>query len=135
MPGGSGTGFLIATRNFIMTNNHVLGSIDEAESAVAEFRFELTLDKGPDHVEPGRMTAYLQRIDELERRLAKQQLRIADALTGQRGQLQLLAANQLKAQKERLAAYQVQARFALATIYDQGAVAAVEAVEANGASR
>lgn len=40
LPGGSGTGFLIATRNFIMTNNHVLGSAEEAESAVAEFRFE-----------------------------------------------------------------------------------------------
>ncbi|MCP4406158.1 MAG: hypothetical protein GY807_00020 [Gammaproteobacteria bacterium] len=40
LPSGSGTGFLIATRNFIMTNNHVIGSVDEAESAVAEFRFE-----------------------------------------------------------------------------------------------
>ncbi len=40
LPGGSGTGFLIATRNFIMTNNHVIGSAGEAESAIAEFRFE-----------------------------------------------------------------------------------------------
>ena len=40
LPGGSGTGFLIATHNFVMTNNHVIGSVEEAETAVAEFRFE-----------------------------------------------------------------------------------------------
>jgi V8-like Glu-specific endopeptidase/lysophospholipase L1-like esterase len=40
LPGGSGTGFLIGTSNFIMTNNHVIADIDEARDAVAEFRFE-----------------------------------------------------------------------------------------------
>ncbi|WP_050527828.1 trypsin-like peptidase domain-containing protein [Pseudorhodobacter aquimaris] len=40
LPGGSGTGFLIATRSFIMTNNHVIASKDEAREAIAEFRFE-----------------------------------------------------------------------------------------------
>lgn len=40
LPGGSGTGFLIATSNFIMTNHHVIADMDEARDAVAEFRFE-----------------------------------------------------------------------------------------------
>lgn len=40
LPGGSGTGFLIATANFIVTNNHVIGDEDEAREAVAEFNFE-----------------------------------------------------------------------------------------------
>lgn len=40
LPGGSGTGFLIGTGNFIMTNNHVIAGKDEARDAIAEFRFE-----------------------------------------------------------------------------------------------
>lgn len=40
LPGGSGTGFLIATNEFIMTNNHVISSVDEAEQCIAEFGFE-----------------------------------------------------------------------------------------------
>lgn len=40
LPGSSGTGFLIATSNFIMTNNHVIADKDEARDVVAEFRFE-----------------------------------------------------------------------------------------------
>jgi len=40
LPAGSGTGFLIASRNFIMTNNHVISSPEEAEAAIAEFDFE-----------------------------------------------------------------------------------------------
>jgi endonuclease/exonuclease/phosphatase family metal-dependent hydrolase/V8-like Glu-specific endopeptidase/lysophospholipase L1-like esterase len=40
LPGSSGTGFLIATRNFIMTNNHVIADRDEARDAIAEFHFE-----------------------------------------------------------------------------------------------
>lgn len=35
-----GSGFLVATRNFIMTNNHVIGTREEAEETVAEFGFE-----------------------------------------------------------------------------------------------
>ncbi|MGC1428092.1 MAG: trypsin-like peptidase domain-containing protein [Albidovulum sp.] len=40
LPGGSGTGALIGARGFIMTNNHVIASIDEARDATAEFHFE-----------------------------------------------------------------------------------------------
>lgn len=40
LPGGSGTGFLIGTSKFIMTNNHVIADKEEARDAIAEFRFE-----------------------------------------------------------------------------------------------
>lgn len=40
LPGSVGSGFLLATRNFVMTNNHVISSSDEAQSAVAEFMFD-----------------------------------------------------------------------------------------------
>lgn len=40
VPGGFGTGFLIASHDFIMTNNHVLPDSFTAQSSVAEFGFE-----------------------------------------------------------------------------------------------
>lgn len=40
LPTGFGTGFLVGTRNFIMTNNHVISSKEEAALATAEFNFE-----------------------------------------------------------------------------------------------
>ncbi len=39
-PGGYGSGFLIASQHFIMTNNHVLPDIETARSSIAEFGFE-----------------------------------------------------------------------------------------------
>ena len=40
LPGSVGSGFLVATRDFIMTNNHVIASPEDAETAVAEFGFD-----------------------------------------------------------------------------------------------
>ena len=40
LPSGFGSGFLISSPNFIMTNNHVIASVEDARSAVAEFHFE-----------------------------------------------------------------------------------------------
>jgi phage shock protein A len=61
-----------------------------------------------------RVTALKQRIDSLQARLAA---------TGQKQSVFLarLAAHELEEQKDRLAAYQVQARFALASMYDRAA--------------
>ncbi|OED50538.1 hypothetical protein AB838_01875 [Rhodobacteraceae bacterium (ex Bugula neritina AB1)] len=39
LPGGSGSGFLVGQRGFIMTNNHVIASEEEARDAMAEFDF------------------------------------------------------------------------------------------------
>uniref|UniRef100_UPI001CBEE4DE trypsin-like peptidase domain-containing protein n=1 Tax=Tateyamaria pelophila TaxID=328415 RepID=UPI001CBEE4DE len=53
LPSGFGTGFLVSTTSFIMTNNHVIADKDEAREAVAEFQFEegeasLTVNLNPD---------------------------------------------------------------------------------------
>src|SRR6185312_4789071 len=61
-----------------------------------------------------RVAALKQRIDAL-------QVRLADVEEKQGGYLAQVAIDSLEAQKTRLAAYQVQARFALATMYDRAA--------------
>ena len=63
-----------------------------------------------------RVTSLRQRIDAL-------QVRLAAAEEQQSAYLARLAVHELEQQKERLAAYQVQARFALATMYDRAASA------------
>jgi hypothetical protein len=61
-----------------------------------------------------RVAALKQRIDALNVRLAENEERVT-------GYLAQLAVHELEEQKGRLAAYQVQARFALATMYDRAA--------------
>jgi hypothetical protein len=48
-------------------------------------------------------------------------MRVADTLSQQRAFLQSIAVGELQAQKQRLDVYTVQARFALAAIYDLAA--------------
>jgi hypothetical protein len=45
-------------------------------------------------------------------------MRVEDALSAQRAFLQSIAVRELRAQQQRLEVYSVQARFALAAIYD-----------------
>jgi hypothetical protein len=54
------------------------------------------------------------------------QMRVDDALADQRAFLQSIAIGELQAQKERLDIYTLQARFALAAIYDISSSAAEE---------
>jgi hypothetical protein len=61
-----------------------------------------------------RVTALKQRIDALQTRLAGTEHKQGELLAS-------LAAHELEQQKDRLATYQVQARFALATMYDRAA--------------
>lgn len=68
---------------------------------------------------PDELQAYRERIAALQPRLAKVQGKVVAALDGQQESLQLYAVRELEAQKERLATYRIQARFALATIYDR----------------
>ncbi|MBS0378265.1 MAG: hypothetical protein JSS29_07255 [Proteobacteria bacterium] len=74
-----------------------------------------------------RVTALRQRIDTLEARLvaAEQQ---------QRNYLAQVAIRELEDQKDRLAAYQIQARFALGSMYDRAASSADEAKPRKGAA-
>ncbi|MFT3907663.1 MAG: tetratricopeptide repeat protein [Steroidobacteraceae bacterium] len=64
---------------------------------------------------------FARRVAELSARLDALRARLAGAATLQDRYLEGLAAAELNAQKERLSAYQVQARFALADIYDRAA--------------
>ena len=64
------------------------------------------------------------RLDSARQRLDAIQLRLAAARLRQNQYLAQIAIAELNAQKERLGAYQVQARFALAAIYDRAAAPA-----------
>jgi tetratricopeptide (TPR) repeat protein len=68
--------------------------------------------------EPLRFDAFTQRVDGLGPRIDGVILRVNNAMTEQRGFLQSIAIGELQAQKKRLDIYTVQARFALAAIYD-----------------
>ena len=65
-----------------------------------------------------------ERVYGLGERIEGMKMRVDDALTEQRTFLKSIAVGELQAQKQRLDVYTVQARFALAAIYD---VAAIEA--------
>ncbi len=58
------------------------------------------------------------RVYGLEPRIESMKIRVEDQLAAQRAYLQAIAVGELQAQKERLDIYTIQARFALAAIYD-----------------
>ena len=68
--------------------------------------------------EPLRFDEFSDRVYGLTPRVAGMQLRVSDALAEQRAFLTAIAVGELQAQKRRLDTYTVQARFALAAIYD-----------------
>ncbi|HTB66289.1 MAG TPA: hypothetical protein VK727_08675, partial [Steroidobacteraceae bacterium] len=57
----------------------------------------------------------------LKTRITELQARLASAEKGQQAYLQQIAVAELSDQKDRLDTYEVQARFALATMYDKAA--------------
>ena len=61
------------------------------------------------------------RLDSAEQRLASIQQRLAAAKTRQNQYLAQIAIDALREQKDRIGTYEVQARFALAAIYDRAA--------------
>ena len=71
--------------------------------------------------EPLRFEAFRQRVDSLEPRIEDLQARLAGVKAEQLAFLQSIAVGELQAQKQRLDSYAVQARFALAAIYDAAA--------------
>ena len=72
---------------------------------------------------PARTEEFARRVQGLQPRLASLATRLAVAANAQNRYLGAIAIRELTAQKERLAAYSLQARFALASIYDRAAVA------------
>ena len=69
--------------------------------------------------EPAHFEDFARRIAELDARLNILAPRVAALSTEQQAALQEIAITELKAQKERLAAYTAQARFAVAQLYDR----------------
>jgi hypothetical protein len=64
------------------------------------------------------------RVNGLSPKIDGMKLRVEESMVAQRGFLQRIAMDELQAQKQRLDTYSVQARFALATIYDRSSTAA-----------
>jgi hypothetical protein len=70
---------------------------------------------------PNDTEAFAYRVAQLRPRIEGLGTRLAAAGRAQREYLASIAVNELEAQKQRLTSYQVQARFALASIYDRAA--------------
>ena len=68
--------------------------------------------------QPAEFAAFADRVYGLAPRIENIKMRVEDDLEAQRAFLRSIAVGELQAQKERLNTYTVQARFALATIYD-----------------
>jgi hypothetical protein len=70
---------------------------------------------------PNNTGEFAARVEALRQRLEAAQVRLAGVAKQQNGLLESLARNELEQQKERIGTYQIQARFALASIYDRAA--------------
>ncbi len=90
------------------------------EALVATKRSRRQIDESM-RTEPGRFAEFSDRVYSLAPRIEEMQLQVEEALRKQRGFLQSIAVGELQAQKQRLDIYTVQARFALAAIYDVAA--------------
>jgi hypothetical protein len=73
--------------------------------------------------EPARQQAFAGRIDELDKRIRGLIPRVAALGREQQGQVQELAVAELERQKDRLAIYATQARYAVAQLYDRANLA------------
>jgi len=70
------------------------------------------------HDQPLEFAAFSERVAGLEPRIESMKMRVEDQMAKQSAYMQSIAVGELQAQKERLNVYTVQARFALAAIYD-----------------
>jgi len=97
-----------------------IAELDEALSVAYDFkeRTETARTTVPQWIDE-----YASRIETLAPRIDAMRAKISTLLGKQQQELQVLVAREFSAQKERLATYRVQARFALATIYDRATVA------------
>jgi predicted negative regulator of RcsB-dependent stress response len=75
------------------------------------------------HNVPQNTGEFAARVSTLRERIEALEARLADAEERQSAHLAQIAVQELEQQQSRLAAYQVQARFALATMYDRAAAA------------
>ena len=108
-------------------------TLRDLDRAIAEAGTRLTSIRAAQAGEPRRFDDFATRITALTPRIASMQAAIDKTMHRQEGVLVALAVQELDAQKQRLASYRVQARFALATIYDRaGATQASTATAVGG---
>ena len=79
--------------------------------------------------QPLEFRAFDERVYGLEPRIEALKMRVGDAMAEQRAFLQAIAVGELQAQQRRLDTYTVQARFALAAIYDRASTITEAAVK------
>jgi len=90
---------------------------DTGEALVEAQRARRQIDESMRR-QPVEFAAFSERVYGLAPRIEALKMRIEDDLEVQRAFLRAIAVGELQAQKERLTTYTIQARFALATIYD-----------------
>ena len=96
---------------------------DAGEALVVTQRSRRKIDETMRN-EPLHFANLSERVDSLAPRIEGMKIRVDDALADQRAYLQSIAVGELQAQKQRLDIYTLQARFALAAIYDVSATLA-----------
>jgi hypothetical protein len=90
---------------------------DTGEALVEAQRARRQIDESLQR-QPAEFADFSERVYGLDPRIEALKMRLEDELAAQRDYLQSIAVGELRAQKERLDTYAIQARFALATIYD-----------------
>ena len=98
---------------------HARKGQQQTESALADARAHDAELAQAERDEPVRFADFARRIAELDARLNVLAPRVAALSTEQQAAMQKIAIVELKAQKERLAAYTAQARYAVAQLYDR----------------
>ena len=96
-------------------------ALRELDAALEELQNRWVLVQNARATVPSDTGEFAERIAALAERIRLIRLRLVDSSGQQNAYLQDVAASELAAQKQRLADYAVQARFALADIYDRGA--------------
>src|SRR5579863_6787299 len=96
-------------------------SVKELEAALKETQRRAVMVRQARAGVPTNTGAYAGRVAEIRARMEKLQERLADASERQNRFLQVLAIRELEGQKQRIATYQIQARYELAAIYDRAA--------------
>ena len=108
-------------RNYKERLWRVRSNLHEAGEALVETQRSRRQIDETMRTEPLRFEELSQRVYGLSPRIEGMKMRVEDALARQRVFLQDIAVGDLQAQKNRLDVYTIQARFALAAIYDLAA--------------
>jgi tetratricopeptide (TPR) repeat protein len=94
-------------------------AVKELEASIKDTQKEAVLVKQARQTVPANDGGFAERVSGVRERIDELQKRLAETSLKQNHYLQLLAIRELQNQKQRIEAYQVQARYELAAIYDR----------------